>query len=379
MSGEQEVYYDDQWKQDIPPGFRFAPTDAELLLHYLRRKVNGESILPGIIHEVDVYECNPYHLQVISTEEEFTYFFTSRGRKHPNGSRTDRNTRDGKGYWKMTSKLTNVYADKNDISSYLGKKNTLVYFVKAPKGKKDPKTNWIMHEFELAQKKVDSPSTSSCPSQEKPFNDYVVCRVYNRQVKDKRETDEEKDLIDSLIGSKPVMTDHNDGEAEQVLPSTKRKFEPKNETITCDHPHAIAMAINSNYFYASHELQAATMLSNTMTSNNFDDTLKAITSSSSQDIVAPGEGVLGVEGISDQARAIVYQEHMYQQSPHIAEKQNSGLVDRVEIGANDAQEGPHNVTTRRVDEIDYDNISLGLANNMGPVTMGDLWERYFGS
>lgn len=89
----------------------------------------------------------------INTEEEFTYFFTSRERKHPNGSRTDRVTRDGKGYWKMTSKITNEYADKNAISSYL--------------------TSWIMHEFELAHKKVDSSSTSSCQShQEKPIRTY---------------------------------------------------------------------------------------------------------------------------------------------------------------------------------------------------------------
>lgn len=41
------------------------------------------------------------------------------------------------------------------------------------------------------------------------FNDYVVCRVYNMQVKNKTETYEEKDLIDSLIGPKPVMTNHD--------------------------------------------------------------------------------------------------------------------------------------------------------------------------
>ncbi|KAM3374883.1 hypothetical protein P3S68_013597 [Capsicum galapagoense] len=216
-----------------------------------------------------------------------------------------------------------------------------------------------MHEFELAQKKVGSPSTSSCPSQEKPFNDYVVCRIYKRQIKDKGKIDEEKDLIDSLIGPKPFMTDHNNnGEAAPLLPSTKRKLEPNNETITCDHPHAIAMAMNSNYFYASHKLHAAKMLCNTiMTTKSFGETLNAVTSSSSQDIVVPGEGVLGVEGISDQARAT---EYMCQQNSQVVERQNSGLVDHVEIGANDAQEGPRDVTTRRVDELDYDNIHCWL-------------------
>ncbi|KAF3643766.1 hypothetical protein FXO37_21822 [Capsicum annuum] len=84
-----------------------------------------------------------------------------------------------------------------------------------------------------------------------------------------------------------------------------------------------------------------------------------------------------VEGLSDQAQATIYQEYICQQSPHIAEKQNSGFFDHVDIiGANDAQEGSHNVIIRRVDEIDYDNIPPGLANDLGSVTIDDLWEDF---
>lgn len=61
MSGEEE------WKQQIPPGFRFIPTDEEILQYYLFRYVTGNYILPGIIPLVDLYECDPDYLPGIIT------------------------------------------------------------------------------------------------------------------------------------------------------------------------------------------------------------------------------------------------------------------------------------------------------------------------
>lgn len=55
MSGEE-------WKKQIPPGFRFCPTDQEILQDYLLRYLTGQFIPPGIIRPFDVYERNPYHI-----------------------------------------------------------------------------------------------------------------------------------------------------------------------------------------------------------------------------------------------------------------------------------------------------------------------------
>lgn len=73
--------------------------------------------------------------------EKEWYFFSPRDRKYPNGSRPNRAA--GSGYWKATG------ADKAiGKPKALGIKKALVFYAgKAPKG---VKTNWIMHEYRLA-------------------------------------------------------------------------------------------------------------------------------------------------------------------------------------------------------------------------------------
>lgn len=44
-----------------PPGFRFHPTDEELVLYYLKRKVCRRRML-NMIGETDVYKCEPWEL-----------------------------------------------------------------------------------------------------------------------------------------------------------------------------------------------------------------------------------------------------------------------------------------------------------------------------
>lgn len=49
---------DDVW----PPGFRFHPTDEELILYYLKRKISRRNFKLDIIADVDVYKCEPHEL-----------------------------------------------------------------------------------------------------------------------------------------------------------------------------------------------------------------------------------------------------------------------------------------------------------------------------
>lgn len=46
----------------LPPGFRFHPTDEELVDYYLKRKINGRKIELEIIPEVDLYKFEPWDL-----------------------------------------------------------------------------------------------------------------------------------------------------------------------------------------------------------------------------------------------------------------------------------------------------------------------------
>ena len=49
-------------QQRLPPGFRFHPTDVELVAYYLKEKINGRPIEMNPIAVVDLYKCEPWDL-----------------------------------------------------------------------------------------------------------------------------------------------------------------------------------------------------------------------------------------------------------------------------------------------------------------------------
>ncbi|XP_073150562.1 NAC transcription factor 32-like [Henckelia pumila] len=157
-------------KLNLPAGFRFHPTDEELVVHYLCRKCSGHQIAVPIIAEIDLYKFHPWDLpgMALYGEKEW-YFFSPRDRKYPNGSRPNRTA--GSGYWKATG------ADKAiGKPTTLGIKKALVFYDgKAPKG---TKTNWIMHEYRLAN--VDR-SAAAGKRNNLRLDDWVLCRIYNKR------------------------------------------------------------------------------------------------------------------------------------------------------------------------------------------------------
>ncbi|KAL4383652.1 hypothetical protein GQ457_15G005970 [Hibiscus cannabinus] len=156
---------DDQ--MDLPPGFRFHPTDEELISHYLYKKVLDINFSAKAIGEVDLNKSEPWELpwKAKMGEKEW-YFFCVRDRKYPTGLRTNRATESG--YWKATGKDKEIYRGK----SLVGMKKTLVFYKgRAPKGEK---TNWVMHEYRLEGKY----SVHNLPKTAK--NEWVICRVFQK-------------------------------------------------------------------------------------------------------------------------------------------------------------------------------------------------------
>lgn len=47
---------------NLPPGFRFHPTDEELVVHYLKKKITSAPLPVAIIAEVDLYKFDPWEL-----------------------------------------------------------------------------------------------------------------------------------------------------------------------------------------------------------------------------------------------------------------------------------------------------------------------------
>ncbi|KAG6387343.1 hypothetical protein SASPL_152530 [Salvia splendens] len=149
----------------LPPGFRFFPTDEELLVQYLCRKVVGHHFPLQIIGDVDLYKFDPWDLpnKALFGEKEW-YFFSPRDRKYPNGSRPNRVA--GSGYWKATGTDKIITTEGRKV----GIKKALVFYIgKAPKG---TKTNWIMHEYRLSESTRKSGSSK--------LDDWVLCRIYKK-------------------------------------------------------------------------------------------------------------------------------------------------------------------------------------------------------
>ncbi|XP_027931539.1 NAC domain-containing protein 45-like [Vigna unguiculata] len=151
----------------LPPGFRFHPTDEELVSYYLKRKINGRKIELEIIPEVDLYKCEPWDLpgkSLLPGKDLEWYFFSPRDRKYPNGSRTNRATKSG--YWKATGKDRKV----NSQSCAIGMKKTLVYYRgRAPHG---CRTGWVMHEYRLDE--------TQCETNTGLQDAYALCRVFKK-------------------------------------------------------------------------------------------------------------------------------------------------------------------------------------------------------
>ncbi|KAK3138729.1 hypothetical protein QOZ80_5AG0372690 [Eleusine coracana subsp. coracana] len=176
MSGGRGPAARDQSPLQLPPGFRFHPTDEELVMHYLCRRCAGHPISVPIIAEIDLYKYDPWQLprMALYGEKEW-YFFSPRDRKYPNGSRPNRAA--GNGYWKATGADKPVGTPKP-----LAIKKALVFYAgKAPKG---DKTNWIMHEYRLA----DVDRTAPKKNNSLRLDDWVLCRIYNKKGASERPT-----------------------------------------------------------------------------------------------------------------------------------------------------------------------------------------------
>ncbi|OQU86552.1 hypothetical protein SORBI_3003G105800 [Sorghum bicolor] len=141
----------------LPPGFRFHPTDEELILHYLRKRAAAAPCPAPVIAEVDIYKFDPWDLpaKAVFGEAEW-YFFSPRDRKYPNGVRPNRAA--GSGYWKATGTDKPITlsaagagssSDSSSRAAMIGVKKALVFYKgRPPKGMK---TSWIMHEYRLAE------------------------------------------------------------------------------------------------------------------------------------------------------------------------------------------------------------------------------------
>ncbi|KAM7470172.1 hypothetical protein LguiA_008355 [Lonicera macranthoides] len=148
----------------VMPGFRFHPTEEELVEFYLRRKVEGKRFNVELITFLDLYRYDPWELPALAAigEKEW-FFYVPRDRKYRNGDRPNRVTTSG--YWKATGADRMI---RSENCRSIGLKKTLVFYSgKAPKG---IRTSWIMNEYRLPHHETERLQKA----------EISLCRVYKR-------------------------------------------------------------------------------------------------------------------------------------------------------------------------------------------------------
>ncbi|XP_038977067.1 NAC domain-containing protein 22-like [Phoenix dactylifera] len=154
------------------PGFRFHPTEEELLDFYLRRAVRGRKLQIDIIGTLNLYRHDPWELPGLAKigEREW-YFFVPRDRRQSNGGRPNRTTEHG--FWKATGSDRPIRSAA-DPKRLIGLKKTLVYYQgRAPRGSK---TDWVMNEYRFP----DATTPPTVCSVKNFQEDIVLCKIYRK-------------------------------------------------------------------------------------------------------------------------------------------------------------------------------------------------------
>ncbi|KAG8366435.1 hypothetical protein BUALT_Bualt17G0079500 [Buddleja alternifolia] len=161
---------------EVPLGFRFRPSDVELMEYYLLRKIKGEQLASNFIKDLNVYQYDPPQLPLSQFKNAIKnegYFFTMVKRKKFLNDNTTRTTPNG--YWKAYNENIPMYGAKGIIGF---KDKYSFYDGKDPNG---DKTDWKMIEYRCNPSLVPAASTSGTEN-------YIVCKVMHKKKTEEGET-----------------------------------------------------------------------------------------------------------------------------------------------------------------------------------------------
>nr|XP_009762859.1 PREDICTED: NAC transcription factor 25 isoform X2 [Nicotiana sylvestris] len=146
---------------NLPPGFRFYPTDEELVVHFLHRKAALLPCHPDVIPDLDLYPYDPWDLDGKAMAEGNKWYFYSR--------RTQSRI-TGNGYWKSLGLDEPIFSssscDKVGIKKYYA-----FYIGEPPEG---VKTNW-------------------------DYSKWVICRVHERNCDNDDDDGTELSCLDEVF------------------------------------------------------------------------------------------------------------------------------------------------------------------------------------
>ncbi|PWA49066.1 NAC domain-containing protein [Artemisia annua] len=238
----------------VPPGFRFHPTDEELVDYYLRKKIASTRIDLDVIKDIDLYRIEPWDLQELcklgTDEQNEWYFFSHKDKKYPTGTRTNRATKAG--FWKATGRDKGIYSKHNLV----GMRKTLVYYKgRAPNGQK---SDWIMHEYRLE-------TNENGATQEEGW---VVCRVFKKRITTVRRMDEHDSLcwFDDQVSFMPnfesprrITHPHTSNSSYHHQLTAKPELDQLHYNLPHDHsflqlPHLESPKLQQTFQPSNHQL-----------------------------------------------------------------------------------------------------------------------------
>ncbi|KAL0454822.1 UNVERIFIED_CONTAM: NAC domain-containing protein 10 [Sesamum latifolium] len=193
---------------NLPIGYRFLPTDDELIVHYLKRKVYNQPQPYNNIPTFNLYEFTPENLCVRGRE------LAAEARGLTGRLHTD------------TGRRLAATGPSNN-GEVVGYRNTLVYIKRKSPASTAKKTDWIMHEYRLK----DLPSWST---QQKTITGCRMRSCYAEStttIKNIDETAVEQLDTQKIIGTNLPTVEEEDQQQQQI-------FSAAPETSHCTNPLA---------------------------------------------------------------------------------------------------------------------------------------------
>ncbi|XP_043804548.1 NAC domain-containing protein 26-like isoform X2 [Manihot esculenta] len=227
---------------NLPVGWRFHPSDEELVDHYLKRKRRGDPIDGLDIGEVQICDYDPKDLPDLSknkSRDKVWYFFCLR-LYHKNSGLAKRKAKAG--YWKCTGDPRLVTAQDSDEE--IGIKRTLVFH-------NPDATQWVIHEYEYTAA-LNSPVKGN----------YVLCKLKVKSNKKEKASKRSKKAEPDCKNTRPkkkARKCESDSNLTSASASRKKKLEemtaysaygegePSNAMILDLENENPSMAANSTY------------------------------------------------------------------------------------------------------------------------------------
>ncbi|CAI0396834.1 unnamed protein product [Linum tenue] len=201
----------------LPIGYRFRPTEEELIVHYLKRKVFGLPLPASVIPELDVFHSHPSTLPGNSREKR--YFFCKREASGGDDNGEKNGIVDsscGRGYWKHTGKDRHMILSAPSPSfncQLVGMRRSLV-FRRHKKASANQNNQWVVHEFSLLGL-ATIPFTNQVTKVK--LGDWVLCTVFERKKKRRPTTTNNKSQNLQGVNTSNSFPVPNQPEVEETI------------------------------------------------------------------------------------------------------------------------------------------------------------------